>query len=922
MSEQRRASLAILTATALLSSFFFAPAAHAQGPAAAQMLADFEDGTTGFFSATKGAVVDTKHLDGKALLLKQGQNVAVWQPKVDWSAFNVIRVDAWNPADAPVRLQFCFKDDSAPHGYFSWINRYISAKSGRSTIELFIPALRRGEGSPKDMLDTRPFHWDKMQWFGISTQGEIELDNFRVERVDVSIPEGIFAFDFGPPDQPVFPGTVGVSPDDVYADARGFGWSTKREIYTRKRHSAPDDFVRDWISGNNATFSVKLPNGKYHVWLMWADPGEWELVQHAPWRNIQAEGRTVLEEKMTGEEFLDFYFHFAETEDFPGEDIYQKYVMWRYRPATFEVDVTDGRLDLTIHGPDQYACTVNGLVVYPEPKKKEGEAYIASLMKRRREAFYKSWNEKLPKRETRLTGMKLGSCIVNLCEVSKDIGIYDTAAEGQLSTEFKVKLAAARGEHEPFSFWVHALNDLPELKTSVSELKSDDGNVLPAGAFDVRVVRYKFKRIGFAGAGVYGVMPWILVDGTTTSAKQGITRRWWVMVHVPKDQPAGFYRGTVSVSGSAKFELPVEVRVLPIELPEADMGLGMFGMGGTAPYFPYFEENRARNEADKRRSLQCARDHGFTYYAVHRGMRFTGFEDGKARYDVSNGKARVEEARRLGFTVLDMYGDTGIARQALDDKGPLARKNGFASPDDLVKEVFGAAARQAKAAGLPEPIYCFGDEPPDTQAPVFVALHKRMRELAGAKSEISWSPHGEPTHELLDVTSICSLNVTDLEQMKRAQAAGNVVYLNNQGRSRWAYGLYMWKAREAGVKAYQQFCWMGTHADPYYPLDSYEDDGGHVYPDRKGNLRPKVDLERVREGIDDYRYTLALTRAIGDARAGAKKGIADEAQNYLDSVLGRLKFEDTRRDRQPQMTEAELDAYRAKVQDYLLKLSE
>ncbi|KPJ52912.1 MAG: hypothetical protein AMS16_05780, partial [Planctomycetes bacterium DG_58] len=353
-----------------------------------------------------------------------------------------------------------------------------------------------------------------------------------------------------------------------------------------------------------------------------------------------------------------------------------------------------------------------------------------------------------------------------------------------------------------------------------------------------------------------------------------------------------------------------------------DMGLGLFGMGGTAPYFPYFEENRARNEADKRRSLQFAREHGLTHCAIHRGMSFTGFENGKAQYDYTEGKKRYELARGLGFTSIDMSGERRMSRQALDDKGPLAKKHGFASADALVKEVFRAAIDGAKTNGLPEPVWCFGDEPPDTQAPVFVNMHRRMRELAKAKSTISWSPHGEPTHELLDVTSICSLNITDLDDIQRARDHGNVVYLNNQGRSRWAYGLYMWKAREAGVKAYQQFCWMGTHADPYYPLDSYEDDGGHVYPDRQGKLRPKVDLERIREGIDDYRYTLALTREIANARTGARKKIADDARKYLDSVLGKLKFENTRRDKKPQMTEGELDAYRKKVQEYLVRLAQ
>lgn len=192
-----------------------------------KVLADFEDGTGGIFKTVRGTIGESKELDGKAVTLKPRQNIAVDRPAIDWSSYNLIIIDTFNPADAPARVQLCFKDDTAPHGYYSWINRYVAVKPGRSTIELYIPELRRGEGSPKDMLDTRPFHWDKLQWWGIAMQigDEVQLDNIRLVKLDVSIPEGVQAFDFGPPGSPVFIGTTGVTPEDAYDDAKGFGWT-------------------------------------------------------------------------------------------------------------------------------------------------------------------------------------------------------------------------------------------------------------------------------------------------------------------------------------------------------------------------------------------------------------------------------------------------------------------------------------------------------------------------------------------------------------------------------------------------------------------------------------------------------------------------------------------------------------------------
>jgi len=76
-------------------------------------------------------------------------------------------------------------------------------------------------------------------------------------------------------------------------------------------------------------------------------------------------------------------------------------------------------------------------------------------------------------------------------------------------------------------------------------------------------------------------------------------------------------------------------------------------------------------------------------------------------------------------------------------------------------------------------------------------------------------------------------------------------------------------------------------------------------------------LERIREGIDDYRYVLALTRV---AEAAGARGA--EAKQLLKETLGKLRFEDTRRDRRPQMTQQELSAFRRCVAEALLRLAQ
>lgn len=885
-----------------------------------RMLADFENDTGQF--APGVTIVTSQNLTGKGVLLSEGKPGLRCEKVLDWPAYNFFKFDVFNPAEAPARLQVVFKDDSAPHGYYSWINRYVSVPAGKSTVELDLTQLRRGEGSPKDMTDPRPFHWDKVQQLLIGRlSGDVELDNVRLELVKVGIPEGLRAFDFGPEDSPCFLGFQAVTPQTAYSDRTGFGWTRTGEMYARYRKNPPDSLVGDWISGNGPTFTVAVPNGKYVVWLIWEDSGEWEYYQNYPWRRIECQAKTVFEEKMTGKDFLDRYFHFAEVEDSPGEDIWQKYVGWRYQPRTFQVDVTNGRLDLAIYGPNQYAATLNALVIYPEAKAADAKKFLDDVTARRREEFGKHWVEQLPKPDVKnaadLKPFAAEGYVLFQRPWSRDVGYYDLPRPEEL--QVNLEASAARGEYEPMTFSVHALKPLNDVRVRMGAFVGPNGATLPAEAFQVRYVSYKFKVIGFGGAGLYGVVPFVLKPLTTTTVAADQTRRFWVDVHVPANQPGGTYTGslTLSATGVPDRSLPVKVTVWPFALPDADMGLSMYSVGSTAPWTSYgFAENEARVKADQERSLECARSVGFTYVRVE-GIAFKGFQGGKARFDFSEAKVNVERARRLGFGFIDLDGGQGIFAQAIRDDGTLARKEGFASADDLVREVFGSAIAGAKAAGLPEPVWSFGDEPPETVAPEFVTMYSRMRDLAGAKSYIAYSPHGAETSRLLDVTSVSSLNGTDLEQINRALKNGNVVQLNNQGANRWAYGLYMWKAHQAGVHAYEQFTFLGTHADPYYPLDSYEDDGGRIFPNRQGDLYVRPDLKRIREGVDDYRYCLALTQAI--LRNHNPQGA--QAAEWLKGVLEKIRFENTGQDRRPQMTDVQLDEFRRTVAQWVTKLS-
>ena len=76
-------------------------------------------------------------------------------------------------------------------------------------------------------------------------------------------------------------------------------------------------------------------------------------------------------------------------------------------------------------------------------------------------------------------------------------------------------------------------------------------------------------------------------------------------------------------------------------------------------------------------------------------------------------------------------------------------------------------------------------------------------------------------------------------------------------------------------------------ATPTTPLDCREDDYAWCNSSPDGQLIPAVHFERLREGLDDYRRMLTLSRL---AKEQAATPAARDAQDLLDEVLGALEL--------------------------------
>ena len=169
----------------------------------------------------------------------------------------------------------------------------------------------------------------------------------------------------------------------------------------------------------------------------------------------------------------------------------------------------------------------------------------------------------------------------------------------------------------------------------------------------------------------------------------------------------------------------------------------------------------------------------------------------------------------------------------------------------------------------------------------------------------------DPEHvRLIKALPISNLNGHNEEVVKMLHDVGNEWAFYNGG-GRWTFGDYMFKAaKQFGMKFRIDWHWNVTMGDPYYPLDSREDEYGWCNSSPQGELVPALDFELRREGLGDYRRLLTLQHLAKD-KAGTPAAAA--AQKLIDDRMASFKL--GQRDHDPLLGIDDWEQFRAKVND-------
>jgi len=678
--------------------------------------------------------------------------------------------------------------------------------------------------------------------------------------------DGLWAFDLGQGSSPVMEGFTPLDVSKVYARGRGYGWKDAR-FWRVFDAIQPDPLYQDFICVEQGGLAIDVPNGRYHVFVNMDWPsGFWGEYQRYRRRALLLEG-VEYEDTVDLDAFKERYYRFWDSEDLPSDDTFSKYQEPYFDEKQYEVEVRDGQLNVDFSG-ENWGCCVSAIVVYPAAKATEGQRFL-DFVKASRRFHFDNYFKRILHAPTRTSSEPTeAERARGLVLFSRDwmTDVYYNDRPDAAERVEKLTASAFAGEYEPVSFCVLPLKNLGEMTVTVSELASPGQASIPAESIDVGYVQYRISRVTMEGS-VYTIAPRLVLPRRSVAAPKDITRRFWLTVRVPADASPGPYRGAVQIESELghSFAVPLEFTVRKGSLDPVDIPAGPWGHVINLPW--YDDEVGEWNNVMADRSLTKLRKYGLTSCSGLPVVTLRGFKDGNPILDFSTGDMQMKRLKDHGFTMPVVTYCPFIGLNTYYQDQAKMKAAGFADYSDFIKTIFDAVQTHADWARWLPVYWNIGDEPIGDNlkrsienAEAYQKAFPQGPPLFTAASSFRGSDVGDAHFRLSKALHVANWNLHDEASVNLVHGEGGHWAFYNGG-NRWTYGVYMYKAaKQFDMKFRLSWHWNVVAGDPYYALDCREDDYAWCNSSPQGELIPSVHFERLREGLDDYRYMLTLQR--------------------------------------------------------------
>jgi len=557
--------------------------------------------------------------------------------------------------------------------------------------------------------------------------------------------------------------------------------------------------------------------------------------------------------------------------------------------------VKDQRLLLTFKGDSGWL--VNSLVVFPdkdvinarkELDKIEREIYLGYPEYVIKYAKYE-YNETNPLPED---VEKKGYFVFSRNYLD---AVYTNTIPGKEEITKELSIFTTPGEYEPAVFSILPLKDLKNVRISVGDLSSSDGNVIDKSNIDIREVKNHYHNVNLSMPSSYILFPKVLdkFDGANIGNQKATSV--WLTIKIPEGIPAGNYKGEIKIEAenSESSVLDINVKVFPFEL-----------LALKSPVFS-----------------MC--------YHLPLNCPARGIDGWKlVEKDLDDMKKHNMNSVNLFVINQNIWNELGEKQKSINTSGllkflELCKKAGLTEPVLLnigpyfpwdpnqsnkkesiniqewqyVIDAINELEKEVISKKLPQ-IFWYVDEPATDvkkqNVSNFCQLLKKY--CPSSKIFITYA-----SFENADIVSPDSFQITDILKRDPDYIADK----NKKNVSVWTYnaaaspfcpeldrlatGFMMWHWNVEGQLnfTYQLYYY---HKNPYNPLDNsniamY----GHTYPGADGPISTTT-WEAIREGVDDLRYIKTLEAYIALAKKRNSPASFKTVQN-AEAYLRNLKRE-------------------------------
>ncbi|OGV70975.1 MAG: hypothetical protein A3K19_05625 [Lentisphaerae bacterium RIFOXYB12_FULL_65_16] len=744
--------------------------------------------------------------------------------------------------------------------------------------------------------------------------------------------DDVWKFDFGGPASPVAAGWYAVRPDTEYTPELKFGlvkakavrkpFDLNRRVY--RDTLILDDVTRDGILGLGP-FRVDLANGKYHVAVLTGEftrDGTNRPPCHTKPYKVMA-GQTVLYEQAgTLDEFYGptgRYFASYKHDWHPDMNPYRTYVA-RFIPfGEADIEVTDGALTISVA---EYDVPVNALFVYPVGRA-AGEQALKDFRLSQETVFNKQFpylpdapEHPMPTLPPEVTA---AGAVMYVRDDAAQVRPGMRPVPRDLGRA--LRLCAAQGEREAGVVAVTPLRDVRgQVTLQASDLVGENGAKIASSAFDIRYLKYTEDPVDGGG---YQVRPFFLVPWQPDRWEKELTRGFWVDLFTPADAAPGLYEGKLTLTGpdGLNAALPVQVRVLPLQLPMCRLRAGVYasGVGSTTLRAFTWTKPAGYQELAKKvlhNRIQFLADQGFTglFDSLHWGPIKLKKETGE--YEVTDVWQTWKDFFELAQTFPNFKDRVYCYYMAGPQLYPYTcphwldvhdikklEMDQITFSDEAVAEMTRATQwlyGQLRGANYPELVFYVQDELGNHGAKGARYGRELLKALNKVKAQV---PGGFQTcistlgiadareyMSLLDITIPNSgFPITD-ETLAEIRTSGSILGLYNIGSSRFTYGFYPWRVG-AVLRAQWSFTYDGDVSDPYTALPT----GARVSCDCKytpdWDVLPSIGMLVQREGVDDYRYIQLLEERIAAAEKAGRgaEAAVTEGKAVLQEIRDAVK---------------------------------